>query len=43
MSNLYGVELARQRALPNCNSHGMTGVKRLVMFTSEQVPHVTRG
>ena len=37
ISNLYGVELARQRALPDCKSQGLTGARRLVMFTSEQV------
>jgi len=37
ISNLYAVELARQRALPNCKKQGLVGVQRLVMFTSEQV------
>jgi len=37
ISNLYAVELARQRALPECKQRGMTAAPRLVMFTSEQV------
>jgi len=41
ISNLYGVALARQMALPDCKSHGMTGLRRLVMFTSEQVREMT--
>lgn len=37
MSNLYGVAVARQRAAPHFKTQGMTGMDRLVMFTSDQV------
>ena len=37
ISNLYAVQCARQKTCPQAKNVGLSGMPRLVMFTSEHV------
>jgi hypothetical protein len=39
MSNMYGMVLARYKAVPNSKTKGLSGLPPLVVFTSEDVSH----
>jgi hypothetical protein len=40
MSNMYGMALARYKAVPDSKMKGLSGLPPLVAFTSEDVSHV---
>ena len=40
ISNLYAVQCARQRAVPDAKQLGLSAMPRLVMFTSEHVRYL---
>jgi hypothetical protein len=40
MSNMYGMVLARYKAVPDSKMKGLSGLPPLVAFTSEDVSHV---
>jgi hypothetical protein len=39
MSNMYGMVLARYRAVPDSKTKGLTGLPPLAVFASEDVSH----
>jgi glutamate/tyrosine decarboxylase-like PLP-dependent enzyme len=39
VSNMYGMVLARYRAIPDSKTKGLSGLPPLVVFTSEDVSH----
>jgi hypothetical protein len=40
ISNMYGMVLARHKAVPDTKTRGLSGMPPLVVFTSEDVSHV---
>jgi hypothetical protein len=40
MSNMYGMVLARYKAVPDSKMKGLSGLPPLVAFTSEDVSHI---